>query len=280
MKKVIIRAYQKSLLRPLFFPLQNDLPGKKFVFIVGCYNSGTSVLSHILASHPEISSLPSEGAVLTSGLTRSEDYGWPRMWHMCEDKVREDENSTVPDARRIKKDWSFWYDNNKDICLEKSITNSAKIRWFEKHFNSPYFIWIIRNGYCVAEGIRRRSKEVEKYDFSYKGTGYPIGMCARQWVVNNSVIETDTANVKKLFKITYEELMDDMDSVAGRIFEWLPVKEKGFSVDGVNQFSFHKETRPIKDMNKESFARLEDDDIKEINREARDSLKRWGYEVL
>jgi len=278
-KKLIIRVYQKRWSRLLFSPLQKDHPGKKYVFILGCYNSGTTLLNHIIGAHPEISSLPTEGLALTSGLTRPEDFGWPRMWHMCADKVRLNEDSRIPDPMRVRKDWSFWYDKKKQIYLEKSIPNSAKIKWLEKNFDSPYFIWIIRNGYCVAEGIKRRSMNIEKNDFRYKKCGYPIAMCAKQWVVNNSVIEKDSESVKNVIKITYEDLVDNLEETAEGIFKWLPVKQKRIKLGKIGEFAFHNETRPIKNMNPESFARLTKSDIKEINLAAGDYLSRCGYKI-
>lgn len=278
--KAILKIYQNKSLRKIFLPFQENRPDKKYVFIVGCYNSGTTLLNHIISSHPEVSSLPTEGAVLTSGLTRPEEFGWPRMWHMCADKVRFDENSPGPDPVRIKKDWSFWYDKNKDIYLEKSIANSTKIKWIEKHFNNPHFIWIVRNGYCTAEGIRRRSMNINKHELKYKNTGYPIDMCAKQWLVNNSVIENDSKSVKNLIMIHYEDLMEDLQSTLEKIFEWLPVNNKDIKTDKFKEFRFHKQTKPIKNMNPESFQRLNEDDIKNINEVAQHYMEYLGYKVL
>ena len=278
-KKVIIRIYQKRWGRLLFSPFQKDRSGKKYVFILGCYNSGTTLLNHIIGTHPEVSSLPTEGLVLTSGLTRPEDFGWPRMWHMCADKVRLNENSRIADPLKVRKDWSFWYDKEKQIYLEKSIANSAKIKWFEKNFDSPYFIWIIRNGYCVAEGIKRRSMNIDRGDFKYRKGGYPIAMCAKQWVVNNSVIEKDSESVKNLMKVSYEDLVDDLEGTTKEIFKWLPVKEKRLRLSNIREFYFHNETRPLRNMNPDSFARLSENDITEINLVAQDYLARCGYKI-
>lgn len=281
MQKLAIRAYQKKWIRPFFYPFQKAITGKKWVFIVGCYNSGTTLLNHIVGFHPEITSLPTEGTILTAGLTRPEDFGWPRMWHMCENAIILDEKSTKPDPDRVKKHWSFWYDKEKKIYLEKSIANSAKIKWLEKNFDSPYFVWIIRNGYCVAEGIRRRSKSIDRNDFKYQGIGYPLGMCARQWIVNNDVIEKDSKNVKHLMKIKYEDLMENFEPTIDKLFEWLPVeRKKNIKLSKIADFSFHNETKPIKNMNSISLSGLSKEDIAQINTVAEKYLSKWGYEIL
>lgn len=276
----MIRTYQQKWARTLLFPFQKVRAGKQYVFILGCYNSGTTLLNHILGAHSEISSLPTEGVVLTSGLTRPEDFDWPRMWHMCEDKIRFTEDTAGPDPDRVKRDWSFWFDKDKKIYLEKSIANSAKIRWLESNFDNPYFLWIIRNGYCVAEGIRRRSRDIDANNFSYAGPGYPIDMCARQWVINNAVIAADAAHVRNFFKLSYEDLTEDTTGTIRKILDWLPVETGHLETDEIGAFQFHRVTRPIENMNSESLDRLSENDIHKINSVAREYLERWDYTVL
>jgi len=154
LKRFGLKLYYRKYVRDLIIPFVRVPRGKTWVFIVGCYNSGTTLLDYILGCHEEISALPTEGAALTRLLARPEDLGWPRMWYKCVDRVRLDEKDTTPNVDRLKKEWGFWFDKEKSIFLEKSIANSARIRWLNQNFDQPYFIWIIRNGYCVAEGIR------------------------------------------------------------------------------------------------------------------------------
>lgn len=65
------RYYLSRIYRevPLFLNISekigHDLTPKKWVFIVGCYNSGTTLLNQILSCHPDILTLPDEGAFLT-----------------------------------------------------------------------------------------------------------------------------------------------------------------------------------------------------------------------
>ena len=65
-----------------------DLAGKltgrslapdRWVFVVGCYNSGTTLLANLLEAHPAINGLAREGVELTDALRRPELAGWPRM---------------------------------------------------------------------------------------------------------------------------------------------------------------------------------------------------------
>ena len=176
-----------------------------FIFIVGCYNSGTTLLNYLLSQHFEISGLHTEGIQLTDQLVGPEAFGWNRMWCMCRDKLEISKLNKRPDAEIVKRDWGLWFDRKKDFWLEKSVINSLNIDWFEENFNHPYFIYIVRNGYAVSEGIRRRTQAVGKHPPNYP-SGYPIEMCARQWVVSNQVIQEKLSSVQHSIEITYEDL--------------------------------------------------------------------------
>ena len=81
----------------------------KCVFIVGCYNSGTTLLSELMGRHPSISALPTEGHFITDQFLKDYDLGIPRMWVDREDIFRLNENDEGPDVVRIKKEWGRRY---------------------------------------------------------------------------------------------------------------------------------------------------------------------------
>lgn len=273
----LVKLYYRPLFRKALLPFIKEPYEKRYIFVVGCYNSGTTLLNDILSCHEEISGLPSEGMALTSELKRPEDFGWNRMWHICRDRLEISRLAEKPDPEKLKKEWSFWFDRNKEFWMEKSIINSLNIDWFEEYFNHPYFIWIIRNGYAVAEGIRRRTRPEGKHHAQYTG-GYPIRLCAKQWVENNRVIEEKLKGAKNSTKLTYEDLTLNPDAAVRNILEWLPVKNKSITLPEV--FTFHKDSARISNMNQESINRLTAEEINIINEEAEDVLKRCGYEVI
>jgi len=272
------RAYKIDFIRYILSSLVMNISKKRYVFIVGCYDSGTTLLNYILGCHDGISSLPTEGVALTNQLSIPEDFGWPRMWYKCMDRIRLKENDNKVNVSRLKKEWGFWFDKKKPIFIEKSISNSARIKWLNKNFDRPYFIWIIRNGYCVAEGIRRRVKQTKIKAFKYAEEGYPIEWCARQWIINNEIIENEIKNTKRAIKIKYEDLTDNSETTISSILQWLPVQNK--HVPKFNHFKFHGKTSSIYNMNNESIARLSNKDIIKINEVAGIYLEKWGYPLL
>src|SRR5688572_13607291 len=90
-KPFLVRIVTRFRGNPLLSAILNlkgrNLDSKKWVFILGCYNSGTTLLDQILSLHPEISGLKDEGVMLTDCLKRPEDFGWRRMWWKCEDQM-------------------------------------------------------------------------------------------------------------------------------------------------------------------------------------------------
>ena len=131
---------------------------KAWLFIVGCYNSGTTLLANLLSAHPDISVLPTEGQFLTDQLTRDYEVGLGRMWHKREDLFRLTENDVGPDATRIKKEWGLRLDRSRAVLVEKSPPNTPRTRWLQANFENSHFLSIVRNGYAVAEGIVRKGR--------------------------------------------------------------------------------------------------------------------------
>jgi hypothetical protein len=270
----------KKLTNKIISSLNSDNLKKmpdKLILIVGCYNSGTTVLNHILSNHEEITGLDTEGVSLTKELRTPEDFGWNRLWYKCQDKLEIKGLSNPPNVEKIKKDWARHFDSSKPYALEKSIINGLNIDWFEKQFNHPHFVWIVRNGYTVAEGIRRRTLNKKRNGFN-PGEPYPIEWCAEQWVVSNKLISKKLSKVKNSYKLLYEDLMDDYDQTIQGLLDWLPVHMK--NLDKPDSFKFHQQKRPIKNMNYSSLKNLNIEDIKKINQIAKEYLEHWGYEIL
>jgi len=63
------------------------------------------------------------------------------------------------------------------------------------------------------------------------------------------------------------------------LLQFLPVKNK-ILPKTIEVFEFHGKRRPINNMNEESIARLNDEDIGKVNEIAGLYLKKWGYEVI
>lgn len=244
---------------------------EKWVFVVGCYNSGTELLMHLLGDHPSIASLPQEGHFLTDQFTTDFALGLPRMWVMREDLFRLNENDEGPDATRLKKEWLMRIDRSRPILLEKSPPNAARTRWLQKHFENSHFICIVRNGYAVAEGIRRKAEPAHLKE------GWPLESCAIQWARSNEILLEDSAHLRNCTWVRYEDLTADPAGELDRLLKFLGARG---SLNLDKSWQVHEKEEPIRDMNPQSIAHLDHAERAMITRVCGPMLQHFGYELL
>lgn len=259
-----------SLHRAIRVRLAAPVNPAKWVFVVGCYNSGTTLLAQLLGLHPRIAPLPNEGQYLTDELVKDFRVGIPRMWCQREDLFRWTEDRDGPDPKRIKREWAIRLPTDPEIVLEKTPANIARMRWLQAHFAPAYFIAITRNGYAVAEGIRRKA------DPPGLPEGWPIGMCARQWRRCCEVMEEDAPHLEHFHHVRYEALASEPAATLAGICDFLGLRAELDLPDG-SAWKIHEREEPIRNMNGESFSRLSPSDIEAIDKEAGPMLARYGY---
>ncbi len=245
----------------------------KWLFLVGCYNSGTTLLADILGRHPDISGLPTEGHFITDQFVKDYEVGLPRMWAGREELFRLTEDDVGPDPIRIKKEWGMRLDLHKSVLLEKSPPNSVRTRWLNRHFSPAYFVAIVRNGYAVAEGISRKGAPKHLRD------GWPVEQSAWQWRRTNEVLEEDAPYIQNFMWLKYEDLVRDPLTELNRITSFVGLRPfKTF--DPRKDFSIHERKESLKDLNAESIRHLTPEQVILINSVAKESLERYGYTLL
>lgn len=277
-QKVTSRLKYNPIWGEFLYQTGSKIENGKWIFILGCYNSGTTLLDQILSTHPNISGLPDEGVMLTDQLVRPEDFAWRRMWSECENEMEESRRNKNKNSKRIKRQWSHFYDLEKDFFLEKSISNMTRLKFLNKEFQPNWFIHIIRNGYAVAEGIKRKAEPMDGNMF-YDAGEYPYDICAKQWVRSLQVFEDKKEELQNVIEIKYEDLADDPLRIINQILEIMGLVK--FPADYFQKtFTIHEKKSQIKNMNPSSFKRLVKEDIKLINSVAENYLVQYGYEVL
>lgn len=247
--------------------------GKKWLFLVGCYNSGTTLLAEMLSRHPQISALSTEGHFITDQFVKDYDVGLPRMWSKGEHLFRLTESDSGPNANRIKKEWAMRLDTSKSVFLEKSPPNSARTRWLQAHFSPAYFVAIVRNGYAVAEGISRKG------DPQHLPEGWPIEDSIAQWKRNNELLLQDAPHLKHFMWLKYEDLVASPKSTIDQICHFIGLDEFPEQASA-GAFSIHERKEEIRDLNAESIKRLSNEQITLINRDASDMLRHFGYPII
>jgi Sulfotransferase family len=236
-----------------------------WLFIAGCPNSGTTLLKTLLGSHPSIATMSVEGHAAQDQLVTADTLGMPRLYALRPDVFRMTEDSgSVIDVDRIKRQWgSRFNDLTRPILLDDSPPNATRTRWLQKHFQPASFLFLNRNGYAVAEGIRRR-------------TGHALELATLQWSLSNRVMLDDEPYLERVHTIRYEDLAACPDETCREVLRFLGLDAERFTVSDA-AWTVHRETGPIRDMNASSLARLTDEDRDTIERIAGPMLRRLGY---
>lgn len=272
-RDLFIKLYKKPRIRRLVRPFFRVKEPKKWLFLVGCYNSGTTILRDIIASHPDVSDLPFEGVKLTDAFPDLEAGGWPRMMYRNNENW---ENIPVDAAERARSDWAPWWNKSACIFMEKSIDNSTRIKWLDQNFPNAYFLSITRNGLAVAEGIARRSKPVGAARVELGQDYYPARMIAEQWLTFDERISTDMASVDHKLSVSYENLMLEPKAVILQIFAFLELPIPTILNEGsriiVNGRAFE-----LINQNEAAISRLAPDILQELRLRMKSRLQKYGY---
>ncbi len=248
-----------------FYP--EPKPGK-WLFISGCYNSGTTLLADVLGLHPQIGTMPLEGRRFTDELKNADAMGIPRLWALKPEEFYLNEAMGEHiNVSRIKRQWAYMYnDFRKPVLLEKSPVNSGRTRWFQHHFENSYFVIIFRNGYAVAEGIRRKA-------------GHSIENSLLQWVRSNEIILADMPFLQNKLVVSYEKLTANPQDVFSQITRFLDLPELPAEIFS-KKFKVHERRQSIENFNDSSLKNLTSEEIALINSLAGEMLLKLGYKVI
>ncbi len=262
-EELFVRLYSIPAARALFKIFMPSNTPPRWIFIVGCYNSGTTLLQKILGAHPQISALPREGVRFTRMLSNLEMNGHHMLWDEHYKKEVIPSGNPKSAYEKIVADWRIFWKSSTKACLEKSIANTARIEWLDRNFPNACFLGIHRNGYCIAEGLHRRARPPQWLRDKTGEDRYPLSMTADQWVTANQEMLRGMEKVSCKKVIKFEEFVASPFSYLCSLFEYLDLStnclletRNGISINGVNF--------EIKNPNPESINRLDRQDIKEV----------------
>lgn len=231
-----------------------------WIFMGGCYNSGTTILREMIGSHPEVASLPREGVEITDAFPDLEAGGWVRMWFRNAKAADLSSCDPVNLANRAKRDWSPWWRRDARVFIEKSIIHGAWMPALDAGFRNARFIGVIRDGYCVCEGIRRRARPIEGARDDLGQDTYPIDEVGRQWVHANEVLIRDQHKIENYLEVYYEEFTANPVKTLRKIFEFVGVDPNVVSIDSAGMVIIGARRFAILNQNIESYARLSEED--------------------
>ena len=251
-----------------------------WILVLGCNNSGTTLIDNILRRHPDIDCLPREGQFCCKKIyPTAVDGGVGRVWTQKPNEYVWDE-TTEYDAKDLLEHWFSirMKGGERRFMMEKSPPHATKSRWFQKYIHEktgkyPYFICVVRNGYAVAEGTIRRCREERGETRTYAET-------ATHWSEVNRILLEDMKHLKKSVLFKYEDIgknYNDFRQVLGDFLGLDPLSfpEKRHIVMRFNHR--HALTIGIKNFNRAQIDKMSIDDIRTVNEHAGPMLKQLGY---
>ena len=238
-----------------------------WLFVMGCTNSGTTILTRIIEKNPMIRSLPHEGRHLSGSLPLPKKFGCSRLWGNRLDIFRWTESSNFRSVNRIKFDWSEYYDSAPGIYMEKSPTNALRSRWMQRHFSPCKFIMMVRNPYAVCEGVKRR-------------TGCKIEDAATHWLNVNKIMMEDSKHLKHKILIPYEDLVDNTSKVISELNHFLEITPPLDHSVSSGEFKINENTSELKNFNNKSISQLSKLEIRTISSTIGSIVGKMGYSTI
>ncbi len=237
----------------------------KWCFVVGCNNSGTSLLQSMLESTSQISTFQSEGQFYTRTLRRAERRGYERVWTEYVNDLAMSADDSLECVPRLVHDWLISMPSPaRKVIVEKTPANVVRMEWLQNAFPNSYFIGLVRNGYAVSEGIRRKGDK-------------SILRAARHWNDVNSVMLNRSKNVDRFTQVRYEHLVDRHDEVMLDLVRFLDI-DKPIQVQlKARPASIREDHRSLRNFNSESISRLTEDDRRVVYENAREMLDHFDY---
>ena len=240
-------------------------------FIVGCNNSGTSLLQGVLQNSGQVSTFPHEGQRYTRALLPATRRGHERVWSEYVDELRLGSEDSVRPARRLVHDWMRKLSPPvRPTIVEKTTANAVRMPWLQQAFPNSCFIGLVRNGYAVTEGISRKGRK-------------SIERGALHWSLVNEWMLDDASQIERFTLVKYEDLVSNPAEMSAHLAEFLSLDVQGLARATTREYELETlrggGRQRISDMNDASISRLSASEIEVIRRVAGPMLTRLGYDV-
>jgi hypothetical protein len=237
----------------------NNHDNRIHLFVLSPPNSGSTLLTKLLGTSPQVSILPGsvhEGAKLPEyKLLKLENVYNP--------------GTTLP-WQTISLILNSYWDQSKNIFVEKSVYNLYHARDIFNTFENCHFIILIRNAYAFCEGNKRRHNPSNSY-----------GQIAKRWINDARIQIRNAQEFPNTCLMTYEELTDNPSHSINRLVSFCPLLE---SLDSEKSFQIHSIEgniqRKIINLNQKQITLLKKEDmdeIKEVLEKDRTIVEFFGY---
>jgi len=204
LSELLAKLMRRSSIRrfmAMFFP---EAKPEKFVFMTGCYNSGTTVVKDAICLHPAIDSPPIEGSAITTDLLDFDKGLFPRAMIHNAGALANGAEYRINSRRYRREIWPWW--KGGVVFLDKSISNTPMMKNISAAFPGCYFINIIRDRQGTVDGIIKKSTPSMSVS-DLIGESYSRSLLENQWAaMYEMVVDCDCAPGRFL-NITFADFL-------------------------------------------------------------------------
>lgn len=173
---------------------------RKYVFVCGLERSGTTVLARNLARLDNCTGFKNTGVRMDEGQYLQNVYppdpvfggagwyGFDARAHLTE----ESDILTAANIDRLRKSWHAFWDESKNLCLEKTPGNLIRTRFLQAAFPNAYFIVIRRHPVPVSLATQKWSMTSLHRLFEH-------------WLTCDDLFEEDKNRLRHVYELTYED---------------------------------------------------------------------------
>lgn len=222
--EIFIRGYRKKYIRWFYKILHSERNPAGVYFVLGCYNSGTTIIKDAIGLHPDVTTAPIEGDVLTAEFSTYEADGWSRCMYARVFDILESRKGEAINSKRVLSDWSPWIKRGKAF-LEKSISHTVRIPHLRKAFRNTKFIYVTRDMDAVVAGIQRRSTPAPPAKLIC-GEKYPDKLLQQQWRFFNEIVLLDAKNHDDVLIISYEKFLSEPKKITEQMYTFLCLQKQ------------------------------------------------------
>ncbi|MFA6410639.1 MAG: sulfotransferase [Candidatus Buchananbacteria bacterium] len=218
------------------------------IFVIGCNNSGNSILAKALTSHPDLCGLPD--------LESPDDYGQyhhlemqdlpgmpkklthflgkqtARLWasNQFQGALIVTENDFTPLIARQTRTTLGQYVQEEQRLVLTSPANLLRVRLLLAIFPDARFVATVRNPFPVVEGtIRKRLRDPQRPWIS--GMTTTVQEAAEQWEnANVLLLQLQKFLSRRLLIVHYEDLVAKPKVTLNRVWAFLGLSGKGIKI--------------------------------------------------
>ncbi len=241
-----------------------------WIFILGCNNSGTTLLTELLGGHPLVRKMRTEGQRLTTAIPNSAKYGIGRVFTQRLDLFRWTEDTAVDGLERLRYDWACHFSTGPGYLMEKSPPNTLRSRWLQRHFRPSRFLVLVRHPYAVCEGVTRRTR-------------YTIEEAAVHWAKVHEVLRDDMPRLEACLVMRYEDVCERPGDELRRLERFLALPapfDRGLLTRNFRSHNMDGTPRTLQNLNARSLRRLTREDLDSINGHVAAEAAMFGYELM